>query len=495
MKPVFNTMKKNLLYLALLSIASGCKLPMKVETPTNATVEQLLAQMTLEEKAGQLNVLPFEGELSEEQKQWVREGKVGGVLKSNGVARNREIQRIAVEETRLGIPILFQEDVIHGYKTIAPVPLAEAASWDLDAIRNSAAIAAREAAAAGIHLTYAPMVDISRDPRWGRILEAAGEDPYLGSLVAAARVKGFQESNDSLSNILSCVKHYVGYGAALAGRDYNIQDFSERELRELYLPPFQAAVDAGVASVMCAYTAYNGVPLCANRNLLHDVLRQEMGFGGLIMTDWSTITNLIGTGIAANDTAAVKMTLDAGIDMDMASGKYAELLPVMVEKGWVTMEQVDHAVRQVLMLKDKVGLLNDPYAYFDEEREAKELFSERNYTETKELAMKSMVLLKNKDDVLPLRSNTKRIAVIGPFAKAVRDLNGWWACMGQDDQITTIYEGLKQKLGEQASLLYAKGCDIHRFEMAGTDKIPQAVPCWQPGQPMWWYWCWARSTG
>ena len=323
------------------------------ETDSDSRIEKIINTLSLEEKAGQLNLIPIPDEPTPEQLQMIREGKVGSVLKANGVSLKRKIQKIAVEESKSGLPILFQEDVIHGYKTIAPIPLAESASWDLEAIRKSAAVAAREATASGIQLTYAPMVDVCRDPRWGRIIEAAGEDPYLGSQVAAARVKGFQESGNEHQNILACVKHFVGYGASLAGRDYNIQDFSERELHEIFLPPFQAAIDADAASLMCAYSAYNGIPLCANGFLLKDVLRDEMGFNGLVMTDWATINNLVKIGVAKDFKDATEMTIQAGIDMDMSSYKFVELLPKLVREGRVSEEVVDNAVRNVLRLKQR----------------------------------------------------------------------------------------------------------------------------------------------
>ena len=448
----------------------------KTNCETDKQIESLLSRLSLEEKAGQLNLISMEGEITDAQLQMIRKGKVGSVLKSNGAAQNLKLQKIAVEESKSGIPILFQEDVIHGYKTIAPVPLAEAASWDLEAIRKSAAIAAREAAAAGIQLTYAPMVDICRDPRWGRIIEAAGEDPYLGSQVAAARVKGFQESGkNQFQNILGCVKHFAGYGAALAGKDYNIQDFSERELREIHLPPFQAAIDAGVASLMCAYTAYDGVPLTANSFLMQEVLRKEMGFQGLVMTDWNTIPNMVEIGVAENDTVATIMAINTQIDIDMFSENYVERIPTLVKSGKITEKQVDDAVRQVLRLKQKAGLLDDPYVYFDETREKEELFSEENINATKDVALKSMILLKNENQLLPIQETVKKIAVIGPFAKAQEDLLGWWHAQGNPDDVTSIWDGLQAELGNSAELTYAQGCEMDGFNLAGEDLIPEAV--------------------
>lgn len=468
-------MKKIKSLLVFVFVLNNClSLNSQVPEQSNALIESILKKLTLEEKAGQLNLIPIQGEPTEVHLQMIRDGKVGSVIKSNGAARNLKLQKIAVEESKSGIPILFQEDVIHGYKTIAPIPLAEAASWDIEAIRQSAAVAAREAAASGIHLTYAPMVDISRDPRWGRIIEAAGEDPYLGSRVAEARVKGFQATGNEHQNILACVKHFVGYGASLAGRDYNIQELSERELRETHLPPFQAAINAGVSSLMCAYTAYDGLPLTANDFLLKTVLRDEMGFKGVIMTDWETIPNLVKIGVAKNDSIATTMAMNAGIDMDMTSQKYITLIPHLVRSGKISKKQVDAAVRNVLLLKQKAGLLEDPYASFNIKREKKELLSKTNLSATKDMALKSMVLLKNEKQVLPLKKEIKNVAVIGPFAKATRDLLGWWSCMGDGNDVTSIYDGLKTELGKDVNLTYAEGCTIDRFK-TGTNLISEAV--------------------
>lgn len=441
---------------------------------TNPQIEQWLSQLTLEEKVGQLNLIPIRGEPTEEHLQMIRDGKVGSVIKSNGATQNLRLQKVAVEESRAGVPILFQEDVIHGYRTIAPVPLAEAASWDLAAIRNSAAVAAREARAAGIQLTYAPMVDVSRDPRWGRILEGAGEDPYLAALVADARVRGFQESGSEQQNILATVKHFAGYGASLGGRDYNVRDLSERELREIHLLPFQAAFDANVAAVMGSYSAYDGVPAAANTWLMQDLMRGEMGFKGLLMTDWETISNLVKTGIAANDADAVQQAMTAGYDMDMTSTFYLNQLPTLVREGKINEAVVDNAVRQVLRLKQKAGLLDNAYSAFDAELEKKELLSAQNWQETKDIALKSMVLLKN-DGALPLKKSLKKIAVIGPFAKAQKDLLGWWSMKGQPSEVVSIYDGLTKTLGKDIELHYHQGVTIDKFKRTGAELIPEAV--------------------
>ncbi len=443
----------------------------------SAKINKIIASLTLEEKVGQLNLIPIEGEPTAEQEELIRQGLVGSVLKSNGVEQNLRLQKIAVEESRAGIPILFQEDVIHGYRTITPIPLAEAASWDMDVIARSAAVAAREAAAAGVMLTYAPMVDVARDPRWGRILETSGEDPYLGSLIAAARVVGFQEGNtEPEQNILACVKHYAGYGASLAGRDYNIQDISERELREVHLPPFQAAVDAGVATLMCAYTMYNGEPLTANDYLLRTVLRDEMGFEGLVMTDWSTIPNMVTIGRCADNREATELAIKAGVDMDMTSAQFVKHLPSLVREGKVDEKLVDMAVYRVLELKERLGLLDNNYAYMNAEREAAEILSEQNLAEAKEMALKSIVLLKNENNTLPIaKEKVRRIAVVGPLATSRKDLLGWWAAKGRADETQTILEAIKAQYGDKCQVEFTPGCQIDSFEMAGRSLIPAAL--------------------
>ena len=469
-------MKKSLLFIMIVTAFFGCK-PKENSNEMEQTdnqIEALLASLSLEEKAGQLNLIPIEGDPKEEHLQMIRDGKVGGVLKANGVKMIRQLQKIAVEESKSGIPILFQEDVIHGFKTIAPIPIAEASSWDLEAIRKSASVSAREASASGVLLTYAPMLDVTRDPRWGRILETSGEDPYLASMVGVARVKGFQESNPSGQNILSCGKHYVGYGSSLAGRDYNIQDISERELREVHLPPFQSAIDVGVASLMCAYTACDGVPMSSNEKLMKTLLRENMGFKGATMTDWQTISNLVKIGVAENDTIATAMTMDAGLDIDMSSEKYVNLIPHLVRSGQIAESQVDNAVRNVLMLKKKAGLLNDPLALLDEGNEKKELLSERNINEVKAMTLKSMVLLKNDNNFLPLSTKSKNIAVIGPFAKDNENMLGWWHCHGDPKDVTNYFDGITSEFKE-SKITYAKGCDVDGFDSKGEDLIPEAV--------------------
>lgn len=443
----------------------------------NNRIESLLNSLSLAQKIGQLNLIPIEGKPTSEHHALIAEGKVGSVLKSNGAAQNRALQEIAVLNGQ--VPLLFQEDVIHGYKTITPVPLAEAASWDLDLIQSSAAVAAREAAASGIHLTYAPMVDMSRDPRWGRILEGAGEDPFLGSLIAERRVLGFQATNTlQTENVLATVKHFAGYGAALAGRDYNIQDISERELRETHLPPFKAAIDAGVSSVMLAYTAYDGTPLTCNEFLVQDVLKGELGFQGLVMTDWETIPNLIKIGVAEDLKQATLMAISNNVDMDMTSNAYTLHLKALLDEDKISLDIIDESVRRVLRLKYTVGLFDDPYLYFDEQRETNELLKTENKQTALALSRKSMVLLENKDGILPLdssNSNLTKIAVIGPFAKAKADLNGWWFAEGNPEDTISVFEGLDTALAGKIKLSYAQGVSIDKFTQSGAELIPEAI--------------------
>ncbi|WP_026959430.1 beta-glucosidase BglX [Aliagarivorans taiwanensis] len=475
-----NSFKQIAAYLIAAGVLVSCTHQPRDNRSSSLSLEQqqietLLSGLTLEQKAGQLSLVAIGGEPSDEDIDLIKRGMVGSIIKANGAANNRYLQELAVEHSSSGIPILFQEDVIHGYKTISPIPLAEAASWDLEAIRLSAEVAAREATAAGIHLTYAPMVDVTRDPRWGRVLETSGEDLYLASVIAAARVEGFQNgSTNSADNLLTCTKHFAGYGAALAGRDYNIQDFSERELREVHLPPFQAAIDAGTPCIMGAYTAYNAVPATANIELMQTILRGEMGFQGLVMTDWETIPNLVKTGVAKDDYDAIEQAMAAGYHIDMASKRYATLLPQLVREGRISEQQLDDAVRQVLRLKQQAGLLDDPYRYFDTQREQQKLLSASNLATVKDVAAKSMVLLKNHQKLLPLDGTLSDIAVIGPLAKAQEDLLGWWSMAGDPDDVVSIYQGLQNAL-PNTRFHYAPGVTLEGFEKHGAALIPQAV--------------------
>ena len=414
------------------------------------SLDSLLARMTLEEKLGQLNLLSAGGKTTPEQAALVRRGLVGGFLNVVGAENTAAVQRVAVNESRLRIPLLFGLDVIHGFRTIFPIPLAEAGAFDVDLAEATARAAGREAAAAGINWTYAPMVDIARDPRWGRIAEGSGEDPYLGSLLAAARVRGFQES------ILATAKHFAAYGAAEAGRDYNTTDMSERTLREVYLPPFKAAVDAGVASLMSAFNDIGGVPASGNAWLTDTVLRREWGFRGFVVSDWTSIAELIPHGVAASRAEAGRIALTAGVDMDMESRIYVDSLAALVRANRVPLALVDSAVLRVLRAKARVAQLR-PAA--------------PNAADTRALARRaareSIVLLKNEGGLLPLGPATPGIAVIGPLADNRLDALGPWHTDGKPEDVVTVLQGIKARVASGTQVLYAQGAGIEDTSTAG----------------------------
>lgn len=436
-------------------------------------VDSILALMTIEEKLGQLNqpggpganTGPAGRAGTEDD---IRAGKIGSFLGVRGAAHTKTLQRVAVEQSRLKIPLLFAHDVIHGYRTIFPVPLGEAASWDVDAVERAARVAATEATADGITWTYAPMVDIARDPRWGRIVEGSGEDPYLGSLMAAARVRGFQGKDLAADNtLLSTAKHYAAYGAALAGRDYNPADVSDRTMREIYLPPFEAAVKAGAQSVMAAFNEVSGVPMHANRQLIRDVLRGEWGFDGILVSDYTGVMELIRHGVAADSTAAGVLALRAGVDVDMVSQIYLGKLPPLVRNGTVPEKLVDEAVRRVLRAKFKLGLFDDPYRYNDPERQRARTMTPANLAEARALARKSLVLLKNSDGILPLRKDLATIAVIGPLTDDADAMLGNWSAGGQAKDAVTVLAGIRQAVSPGTRVLHAKGADYSGADSSG----------------------------
>src|SRR5262245_46704624 len=382
-------------------------------------LDSLLARMTLEEKLGQLNLLSANGSASPQQLQMVRAGKLGGLFNVIGSENTTPVQRIAVTESRLKIPLLLGLDVIHGYRTIFPIPLGEASSFDPEVAEATARAAGLEAAAAGINWTYAPMVDIARDPRWGRIAEGSGEDPYLGSLLAAARVRGFQQS------IFATVKHFAGYGAAEAGREYNETEISERTMREIYLPPFKAAIDAGVATLMSAFNSIAGVPASGNAWLTDTVLRREWGFNGFVVSDWTSVAELIPHGVAGSLAEAGRRALTAGVDMDMMSSSYVDSLVPLVKSGTIPMAVLDTAVMRVLRAKQRLGLFKDPYRA----RTAPATAETRALA--RRAARESIVLLKNERNVLPLDPKTATIAVIGPLADNKAEPLGPWHTQGR----------------------------------------------------------------
>lgn len=441
----------------------------------NQRIADLLQRMTIEEKAGQLNQLnggvftgPAMNDAGQKGKvQMVRDGKVGSFLNVTGVKETKNIQQLAVEETRLGIPLLFAFDVIHGYKTIFPIPLAEACSWDLAQIEINSGVAAKEAAAAGLHWTFAPMCDISNDPRWGRVMEGAGEDTYYGSLVSAARVKGLQGNLDDVNHILSCVKHYAAYGAVEAGREYNNVDISRVALWNKYLPPYKAAVDAGAATVMNAFNVVDGIPASANRFLLEDVLKKKWGFKGLVVSDWGSFGEIIPHGYASDEKDATLKALQAGSMMDMESQIVVKYLPQLVKEGKLTMKQVDDAVSKVLYYKFKLGLFEDPYKFSDEARETATLFTAAHRAEALKAAKSSIVLLKNANNVLPLKKTVNKIALIGHYAKSKEDMWDFWIASGNVNDAVSIYEGLETKFGS-GKIAYSAG---YNADATTNDKL------------------------
>lgn len=456
--------KRTIWMISLMSVLSLIGIPVPPASPADEIerkIDALLRQMTLEEKLGQLQMLDgdVDGSYRPDHLDLVRRGLVGAFLNVRGARRVNELQRIAVEESRLKIPLLFGFDVLHGYRTIFPVPLAEASSWDPVAVERAASIAAAEARAAGVAWTFAPMVDIARDPRWGRIVEGSGEDPYLGSVMARARVRGFQGHDYSASDrVLACAKHFVGYGAAEGGRDYNTTDMSERTLREIYLPPFRAAVEAGVGTIMSAFNDLNGIPASANPFTLTTILRGEWKFDGFVVSDYTAIEELVAHGLAADGAEAARRALEAGVDMEMVSRLYSQHVPQLVKDGKLAMAALDEAVRRVLRIKFRLGLFERPYA--DEARERAVLLRPEHRAAAREMAARSIVLLKNDGRLLPLSKTVRTLAVIGPLADDQRNLLGPWSGDGRAEDVVTILAGIKAKLGSTARVLHARGCEI-----------------------------------
>ncbi len=484
-----------LLVTALSAPVAGAALP--TGTPPHAGhaaerafIDALLARMTLEEKLGQLNqprglgndTGPAAQAASEAQ---IGGGEVGSILGVDGARRTCELQRVAVQRSRLGIPLLFASDVIHGYRTVFPVPLGEAASFDPDEVAVAARHAAVEATAHGIHWTYAPMVDIARDPRWGRVVEGSGEDPYLGAAMAAARVRGFQGDDVSSApgshlaapdTLLATAKHFVGYGLAEGGRDYAGADLSERSLREVQLPPFKAAVAAGAQSVMAAFNEVSGIPMHANRGLLEGVLRGEWGWDGVLVSDYNGVQELMAHGVAATREDAGRLALRAGVDVDMVSRIYLSDLPAAVRAGRVPMAQVDAAVRRVLAAKLRLGLFDDPYRYCSDpvRQEALTLTAESRAA-ARRMAQKSFVLLQNDGAVLPLSRSLRTLAVIGPLADHRRAMLGNWAVAAREEDAVTPLEGLRAALGTDTRLLVAQGAAIDGDDTSGFDQAVAAA--------------------
>jgi beta-glucosidase len=453
--------------LIFLVVACSKPTPSKIDRMT-VVVDSVLGQMTLEEKIGQLN-LPSAGAFttgaveSSDIAKKIEEGKVGGLFNIKTVANIREMQKIAVEKSRTKIPLIFGMDVIHGYQSVFPIPLGLSCSWDMNLIERSARIAAIEASADGINWTFSPMVDISRDPRWGRISEGSGEDPFLGAAIAQAMVRGFQGTDLKANNtIMSCVKHYALYGAAESGRDYNTTDMSRHRMYNEYFPPYRAAVDAGVGSVMASFNEIDGVPATANKWLLTDVLRKEWGFKGFVVSDYTGVSEMTAHGFGDIQTVSAK-ALDAGLDMDMVSEGLLTTLMKSVKEGKSTEEQITQACRRVLEAKYKLGLFDDPYKYCNDDRARTEIFNTSNRAEARNTAAQSFVLLKNKDQILPLLKKGT-IALIGPLADAKENMTGTWSVAARFSESISVREGLQKAVGSNAKIVYAKGSNLDADE-------------------------------
>ena len=462
MKKVFR--KTSLLLATALMGVTGMQ-AQKAPQDMDRFIDALMKKMTVEEKIGQLN-LPVSGEIVTGQAQnsdvakKIEQGWVGGLLNLKGVEKIRDVQKLAIEKSRLGIPLIFGMDVVHGYETIFPIPLGLSCSWDMDAIRKSARIAATEASADGISWTFSPMVDICRDARWGRIAEGSGEDPYLGSLLAKAYVHGYQgDSMQGKDEILSCVKHFALYGASEAGKDYNTVDMSHLRMYNEYFAPYRAAVEAGVGSVMSSFNIVDGIPATANKWLLTDVLRDEWGFQGLLVTDYNSIAEMSIHGVAPLKEASVR-ALQAGTDMDMVSCGFLNTLEESLKEGKVTEAQIDAACRRVLEAKYKLGLFADPYKYCDTLRAEKELYTPEHRAVAREVAAETFVLLKNENHLLPLEEKGK-IALIGPMADARNNMCGMWSMTCTPSRHGTLLEGIRSAVGDKAEILYAKGSNVY----------------------------------
>ena len=453
-------------------------------------VDSVLRLMTLEEKVGQLHQLSSDfvatGPITKDgdKQDRVRQGKVGSYLNVTGAARTRSLQEIAMQ-SRLRIPLLFAQDVIHGYRTIFPIPLAEAASWDIAAMEQTARVAAIEAAASGIHWTFAPMVDIARDPRWGRVMEGAGEDSYLGSRIAAARVKGFQGKGiGSIDAVMACAKHFAAYGAAEGGRDYNTVDMSLRKLYEVYLPPFKAAKEAGVSSFMNSFNDLNGVPATGSSFLQRKLLKGDWTFKGIVVSDWGSIGEMVNHGYATDLKDAALIAMRAGSDIDMESRAYSAHLSQLIKEKKIDTALINDAVKRVLYKKFELGLFDDPYRFSDEKREQAVWNNTTHLQVAREMARKSIVLLKNEvvpavnKPLLPLnKGDNKKIALVGPLVKAIGDNNGFWSYSWPDDssRVVSLWQGVTNKLAGATSLTYAKGCDITGADTTGFASARQTA--------------------
>jgi beta-glucosidase len=435
--------------------------PPEPDAGAKTFVADLLKKMTLEEKIGQMTQVPLNSKPDRPVDEMIQKGQVGSFLFITNAIEINRLQHLAVEQGRLHIPLLFGFDVIHGFRTIYPVPLAMAASWDPAAAERAQTMAAKEARATGVQWTFAPMVDIARDPRWGRIMEGAGEDPFLGSRMAEAQVKGFQGAELGAPNhILACVKHFAGYGAASGGRDYEESNISDEQLWNVYLPPFHAAIEAGAGSIMSAYMDLNGVPATGNQFLLHDVLRDDWNFQGMVVSDWQSVSSLTTHGFARDDEDAAVRAINAGVDMEMTSHSFRDELPAAVKSGLVTEATIDSAVEAILMTKYKLGLFKDPY--IDLPHAAAQLVTPEQREAARAIAGRTAVLLRNEGNLLPLGKQYKSIALIGMLANSKADIMGSWSLAGHPSDSVTVLEGLQKRFSPAAHLVFTKGVEIER---------------------------------
>ncbi|WP_255689357.1 MULTISPECIES: beta-glucosidase BglX [unclassified Tenacibaculum] len=483
-------MKKIIIPIVIVSsliILVGCyskneqhkKGDIMMNTEIEKKIDSLLEKMTVEEKVGQMNQYngfwdltgpaPKEGS-AETKYQHLKNGWIGSMLNVRGVKNVRAVQKIAVEETRLGIPLIIGFDVIHGYKTLSPIPLAEAASWDLEVIKKSASVAATEASSAGINWTFGPMVDISRDPRWGRVMEGAGEDPFLGSKVAVARVQGFQGTDlKSPHTIAACAKHFAAYGFSEAGKEYNTVDIGTSTLHNVVLPPFKAAVNAGVRTLMNSFNELNGVPVTGSSYLQRDILKNGWGFNGFVVSDWASINEMINWGHAKNKKEAAEIAVTAGSDMDMEGYVYVKELAQLVKDGKVDESLIDDAARRILRVKFELGLFDDPYKYCNEENEKNSLYNPKHQEAVLDVAKKSIVLLKNENDLLPLKKSGQKIALIGSLANDKNSPLGSWRIASDDNTSISVLEGMQQY--KNNTLNYSKGVDLITEKTSFTSEV------------------------
>ena len=474
-RPLWPSVRIFSVALGGLLILNSCSNSNKGTSRIDSRVDSLMSLMTIDEKIGQLN-LPGAGDIVTGQAEnsdiarKIEKGQVGGLLNIKSVAKIREVQRLAVEKSRLKIPLIFGMDVIHGYETVFPIPLGLSCSWDMKLIERSARIAAQEASADGINWTFSPMVDICRDARWGRIAEGSGEDPYLGSQIAAAMVRGYQGTDLTANNtIMSCVKHYALYGASEAGRDYNTVDMSRVRMYNDYFPPYKAAVGAGAGSMMASFNEIDGVPATANKWLLTDVLRKQWGFNGFVVSDYTGVNEMVAHGIGDLQAASAK-ALDAGLDMDMIGEGMLTTLKQSLSEGKITEAVIDQACRRILTAKFRLGLFDDPYKYCDVNRAKNEIFTKSNRAEARMTAAQSFVLLKN-DKVLPIRKSGT-IALVGPLADAKENMTGTWSVAARFSESISLLQGLKNAIGDKAKIVYAKGSNLYEDEKLEENATP-----------------------